>query len=102
MSTVIVGGTIFTGTGELLTNGSVLIDEGRIAAIGRDVRRPCDARVIDVAGRFVMAGFIDAHSHLALVDVPERPEPHPDTAFLAVRAAREKLASGVTAVRDLG
>lgn len=102
MSLVITGATIFAGTGEPVVGKSVLITDSRIAAVDAEVRHSPDTRVIDASGLFLMAGFIDAHSHLTLLDVPERPEPHADTPFLAVRAARDKLASGVTTVRDVG
>ncbi len=95
------GATVFTGAGETLQHGAVLVDGPLIAGVGADLACPADAQVVDADGGFLMAGFIDAHSHLALPDVPERPEPHPDTPFLAARAAREKLASGVTTVRDV-
>ena len=44
----------------------MLIRDGRIAAVGSDVDVPADARVIDAAGRYVMPGIIDAHSHTAI------------------------------------
>jgi imidazolonepropionase-like amidohydrolase len=103
MSTLIIhGASIFVGNGDLLTGATLVVEDGRIRAVGQHVERPRDAEVIDGVGQFLMAGLIDAHSHLALPDVPERPEPHPDTPFLAARAAAEKLASGVTTVRDVG
>lgn len=102
MNLFITGAIIYAGTGDPVTGSSVIITDGRIAAVGADVRYPQDTPVMDASGLFLMAGFIDAHAHLTLLDVPERPEPHPDTPFLAVRAAREKLASGVTTVRDVG
>lgn len=101
MQTAVVGATIFTGTGDMIPHGTVLIERGRIASVGPDGSVPRDATVLDADGLFLMAGFIDAHTHLALPDVPERREPHPSTPFLAARAAREKLASGVTTVRDV-
>jgi imidazolonepropionase-like amidohydrolase len=103
MSTLVIrGASIFTGTGDLVPSGTVVIEDGRIRAVGQRAEEPRDAEVIDGSGQFLMAGLIDAHSHLALPDVPERPEPHPDTPFLSARAAAEKLASGVTTVRDVG
>src|ERR1051326_837518 len=86
VQTLIVGATVFTGAGPVLERGAVLLSDSRIAAVERELTPPPDANVIDAAGQFLMAGLIDAHSHLALPDVPERPEPHPDTPFLAARA----------------
>jgi len=102
VQTLIVGATVFTGTGAVLDHGAVLLDGSRIVRVDREVARPADASIIEADGQFLMAGLIDAHSHLALPDVPERPEPHPDTPFLAARAARLKLSAGVTTVRDVG
>jgi imidazolonepropionase-like amidohydrolase len=98
----IANATVFTATGDLHERVHVVIEDGRVAAVGRDVQRPSDAEVIDAGGRFVLPGLIDAHTHLALPVVPERKEPHPDVPFLAARAARIMLASGVTCARDVG
>jgi imidazolonepropionase-like amidohydrolase len=63
----IVGGTILTvGPQGTIEKGTVLIRDGRIAAVGRDVQVPEGATVIDATGRFVMPGIIDAHSHTAV------------------------------------
>jgi imidazolonepropionase-like amidohydrolase len=63
----IVGATILTvGPQGAIDKGTVLVQGGRIAAVGRDVTIPAGARVIDGAGRFVMPGIIDAHSHTAI------------------------------------
>jgi imidazolonepropionase-like amidohydrolase len=65
--TAIVGGTILTvGPQGTIEKGTVLIRDGKIAAVGRDVSVPAGARVIDAAGRYVMPGIIDAHSHTAV------------------------------------
>ena len=46
--------------------GSVLIDGGKIAAVGKDLAAPSDCRIIDAGGRMVTPGLVDAHSHLGL------------------------------------
>jgi imidazolonepropionase-like amidohydrolase len=93
---------VFTGTGNLLPDGTVLISDGRIEIVGSDQAHQFDADVRDVTGKFVMAGLIDAHTHLTLWAPHERDEFQTETAFFGVRAAREMLASGVTTVRDVG
>jgi len=65
---VIRGGTILTVTHGKIENGSIYIHNGRIAAIGQTVNAPSNAIVIDAAGKWVMAGIIDPHSHIALDD----------------------------------
>jgi len=63
----IVGGTILTvGPLGTIEKGTLLIRDGKIAAVGRDVQVPAGATVIDATGRFVMPGIIDAHSHTAV------------------------------------
>lgn len=47
-------------------DGTVVISQGRIAALGTDVPVPGDADVIDAAGRWLLPGFIDAHTHLGV------------------------------------
>jgi imidazolonepropionase-like amidohydrolase len=54
-----------TVTGGTIENGSVLIRDGKIAAVGRNVDVPAGAIVIDATGKYVIPGIIDAHSHLA-------------------------------------
>ncbi len=63
---LIRGGTIFTGTGEVLENASVLIENGKIKAIGPDLAAPEGVRIIEAQGRFVIPGMIDTHSHIMI------------------------------------
>jgi imidazolonepropionase-like amidohydrolase len=63
----IVGGTILTVSPQgTIEKGTVLIRDGKIAAIGAGVAVPAGATVIDAAGRYVMPGIIDCHSHTAV------------------------------------
>jgi imidazolonepropionase-like amidohydrolase len=58
--------TILTVTKGTIKNGSILLRDGKIAAIGTNVSASTDAKVIDGTGKFVMPGIIDAHSHMAI------------------------------------
>ncbi len=58
--------TILTVTHGTLENGDILIKDGKIAAVGSELKAPADAQVIDAAGQFVMPGIIDCHSHIAI------------------------------------
>ncbi|MEW4526258.1 amidohydrolase family protein [Maioricimonas sp. JC845] len=60
------GGTVLTGTGKTLKETSILIRDGRIAAIGKDIEVEEDCRIIDASGRFVTPGLIDTHSHIMI------------------------------------
>ncbi len=63
---VIANATIFTITDGVIENGSILIRNGRIAAVGTKIVVPKGATHIDGTGRFVMPGIIDTHSHIAI------------------------------------
>ena len=52
-------------------DGTVLMHGGRIAAMGADVSVPADATIIDAGGRWVLPGFIDAHTHLGVHEEAE-------------------------------
>jgi imidazolonepropionase-like amidohydrolase len=63
----LVGATVLTvGPQGTLENATVLIENGRIAAVGRDVMVPAGVTRVDARGRYVMPGIIDAHSHTAI------------------------------------
>jgi imidazolonepropionase-like amidohydrolase len=49
-----------------IENGTLLIDDGKIVAVGANVAIPAGAEVIDAAGKVVMPGIVDAHTHLGL------------------------------------
>lgn len=59
-------GKIYTMAGEIIENGSILINEGKIVEVGKDIIAPLDAEVVDLEGRMVTPGFIDAHCHLGM------------------------------------
>ncbi len=69
-ATLIRGATVLTGTGEELAGADVLIEGGRIAAVGEGLAAPAGAEVIDAAGRWVTPGLIDVHSHLGVYPSP--------------------------------
>lgn len=50
----------------ILDQASILVEHGKIVAVGTELEIPADAEVIDLAGKWVTPGFIDAHSHLAM------------------------------------
>ena len=60
----LVGAEVWTGTGERLKKGVIVLEGGRIAQVGEDVPVPEGAEVIDLAGWFVTPGLIDAHVHM--------------------------------------
>ena len=63
--TVIRGATVFDGEGQRIDNGTVVLADGVIQAVGgADVPSPDGAYVIDAQGKYVTPGIIDNHSHL--------------------------------------
>lgn len=58
--------TVLTVTKGTIQNGSVLVENGKIAAVGKNLSAPADATVVDASGKFLMPGIIDCHSHTAI------------------------------------
>ena len=69
-TTVIRNVNIFTGAGPLIRNGAILLQDGKVAAVGQNVTAPADAVVIDGQGKYVTPGLIDTHSHLGVYPAP--------------------------------
>lgn len=67
---LIANATILTATGERIERGSILLQDGKIAAVGTGVQAPAGATVVDAAGKWVTPGVIDAHSHLGVYASP--------------------------------
>ncbi len=67
---VIRNATILTGDGELIDDGSIVLEDGKITAIGESVRAPRGAQEIDGRNKWVTPGIIDVHSHLGVYPSP--------------------------------
>lgn len=66
----ITGGRVVTlGPAGTIDGGTVLIQDGKIRAVGRDVSIPAGARRIDATGKMVTPGFMDSLARLGLVEV---------------------------------
>ena len=66
-SIAITGGYVVPVEGEPIDGGTVLMVDGKIAAVaGPDFKPPPGADVVDAAGKWVLPGFIDAHAHLGV------------------------------------
>ncbi len=63
---LIQNATILTISHGAIEHGSLLIKDGKIAAVGQGLKAPDGAQVIDASGQFVMPGIIDCHSHIAV------------------------------------
>ena len=62
--------TIMTAAGQEIPNGSIVLKDGRIVAVGAKVEAPADAVVVDGTGKYVTPGLIDEHSHLGVYAAP--------------------------------
>jgi imidazolonepropionase-like amidohydrolase len=107
----ITGGRIVTVSGPVIERGTVVIEGGKIAAVGADVAVPDGATVVDAAGQTVYPGLIDGLTTLGLteigsvagsVDVSETGDVNPQArAWVAVQPHSELIpvarANGITA-----
>lgn len=102
---VLVAGNVWDGVADAaLGPMEILVQDGRIAGMGRTVERPAGARIVDLSKHTVTPGFIDCHVHITM-----RPEDEgaiwaispADKAVLGVQALRVLLDRGFTTVRDL-
>ena len=83
----------------------VVVEGGRIREVSATARAPAGARVIDVAGKTLMPGLIDAHVHVVAVEASlARNATLPDSLVMArsIRLLGEMLDRGFTTVRDVG
>jgi N-acyl-D-aspartate/D-glutamate deacylase len=82
---VLRGGVVVDGSAAPAVAADVLVIDGTIAAIGRDLAVAGDAAVVDVGGQVVAPGFVDLHSHA-------------DLSLLAFPSADSALRQGVTTI----
>ncbi len=65
-SVLIKDATILTVTKGTIPKGSILIEKGKIKAVGEDLSAPEGVKVIEASGLVAMPGIIDTHSHIAI------------------------------------
>ena len=65
----ITGGTVYPVTGPKIANATVLIRDGKVAAVGSNVTIPSDATRIDATGKWITPGFIDGGGQMGLVEI---------------------------------
>lgn len=102
MRTLLTNTRVFDGTGAPLTDGEVLIADGRIAEVGSGLDGDT---VIDLGGRALLPGFFDCHTHVAISNVDifgGVQKPFSLSFYEAERNLRNTLATGITSIRDAG
>jgi len=65
----IVGGMVYPVSGPRIPGGTVIVQNGRIAAVGSGIAIPANARRIDARGKIVTPGFINVGTQLGLVEL---------------------------------
>lgn len=97
--------TLLDGSGsDPMPHSSVLVEAGRITAVGASLAAPAGARTIDCGGRTLMPGLTDAHVHFGLVATGDNEpiESHVSYVLKVVENIRIALEEGFTTVRDAG
>ena len=106
---IIVNGRVIDGTAAEPAMASVLVEAGKISAIGAEADQRAaqrgDLRRIDASGQTVMPGLIDTHCHLSFDDAGSNSEiffqrRNALSALVASRNARKLLRAGVTGLLD--
>ncbi|WP_263820975.1 amidohydrolase family protein [Salinibacter sp.] len=65
---------VLVAPGDTLADGTVVIRDDSIAAVGPNVSVPSDAQAFDLSGQMVYPGFIDSGTHLGLAEIGSLPE----------------------------
>ena len=66
----ICGGKVYSMSGPILERGCVLVDGGKVVAVGDNLFIPEDCEIFDATGKVVTPGLIDAHTHLGVYAEP--------------------------------
>jgi len=66
---VLRGATIHTVTQGVIANGTIVLDRGKIVAIGSNVTIPRAAKIVDVTGKHIYPGLIDAYSSVGITEI---------------------------------
>ena len=101
-TTAFVGGRVIDGSGKVIDNGTVVISGDKITAVGpASTAVPAGATRVDLKGKTIMPGLINAHGHVAAT-VGLRSDPASYTRENLVRQLRTYAMYGVTTVYSLG
>lgn len=100
------GRLINTEAGTVEADQVILIEDGLIRQIGKDIAIPKAARIIDLSNKTVLPGLIDCHTHLtdetSLDPIIELQKTAAQKAFESIPYARRTVEAGFTTVRDVG
>lgn len=91
----IVGARIVTVSGAVIENGTVVIQDGKIASVGQNVSVPSGAERIDGKGLTVFPGMIDASTNLGLAEIPLGANATVDVAEVGTMNANAQAFKGI-------
>ncbi|HEV8263818.1 MAG TPA: amidohydrolase family protein [Gemmatimonadales bacterium] len=97
----ITGGTVYPVSGPKLDNATVLIRDGRIAAVGANVAVPAGATVVNAAGKWVTPGLIGAGGNLGLTEISAVPGTNEAFQRTSEVAASFNVAEGINPASTL-
>ncbi len=105
-TTVFKGALIYPISGEEITDGVLIIKDGKIISVGSepDIAIPQDATVVDVSGKVIMPGLVDTHSHIGEGDGGDASSAvHPEVRILDAidpqsDTFKKAVAGGITTV----
>lgn len=107
--TIIHAGTLIAapGDGNPRTNASIIVEDGRIAAVEDGFVTREGADIIDLSDRWVLPGFIDSHVHITSQQGPDRrlsnfTDSSADRALQGAQYAHRSLMAGFTTLQDVG
>ncbi|MCH8488648.1 MAG: amidohydrolase family protein [Oceanicaulis sp.] len=107
--TIIHAGTLIAapGDGSPRTNTSIIVEDGRIAAVEDGFVTREGADIIDLSDRWVLPGFIDSHVHITSQQGPDRrlatfTDSSADRALQGAQYAQRSLMAGFTTLQDVG
>ncbi|SHJ86081.1 amidohydrolase [Propionispora hippei] len=64
----ILGGTVYTVSGDIVPNACLLIDQGKFLAVGSRLAIPHDALCLNATNKVIIPGLIDCHTHLGIAE----------------------------------
>jgi imidazolonepropionase-like amidohydrolase len=102
-TTALVGGRIFDGRGAVIENGTLIMRDGKIVAVGPAASTPVPqgAERVDASGTTIIPGLINAHGHLTSA-IGMRADPKGATRENVMRQLKTYAQYGVTTVFSLG
>lgn len=97
-------------SGSITNNQTILIQDGKITAMGSNLTAPAGAQLVDLSNEWVMPGLIDAHTHITFQEIPGKApfegmylkEGSPFRALRGLHTGQIILNAGFTTVREVG